>query len=476
MRIKLILSAPPHDPLRNREPFMPLSLPLLAASAPDHDYQIIDMLRDMGPMDYDSPVDLVGISSRMTGEPYAYEVADEFRRRGVPVVLGGPQISAVPFRAIEHADAIAIGEGEELWPIIIDDVARGDLKSFYVCRPKPFDGRGRSVHQIFEWPDLKKIPRARRELMPHKYQFDSVFASRGCPIDCDFCGVSQMFGHRTRLRPIADVVAEIDSFSDFYYLIDDTVFGRPKTYDYYLELYWDISRLERRRLWTGQANLGAVDSPEGRDVIRAAVQSGLLYVAVGMESINPETLRKSGALSKTGLSKTDDYLTRMKEQIIFLQDFGLIVSGWFAIGYEDDTLDTFYSTLEFCRDVGILPVLSPVNALPGTRLFDRLREEGGLDWSSSLTNVIHPTLRQEEVIQALDAVVEQGYSIGERIKRTLRLARSLSPRYGNTPEHMIKATVYSVMLQQAMSQIFHDETRNLESPLSQNYYDEEPPL
>jgi radical SAM superfamily enzyme YgiQ (UPF0313 family) len=476
MRIKLILSAPPHDPLREREPFMPLALPLLAAAAPDHDYEMIDMLRDTGPIDYDAPVDLVGISARLTGEPYAYEVADEFRRRGVPVVVGGPQISAVPFRAIEHADAVVVGEGEELWPVVLADAAAGRLKSFYVCRPTPFDGRGREVHQIFAWPDLQKIPRARRELMPHRYQFDTVFASRGCPIDCDFCGVPAMFGHHTRLRPIADVVAEIDTFADFFYLIDDTVFGRPNTYAYYLELYWELARLSKRRFWTGQANLGAVDSPEGRDVIRAAVRAGLLYVAVGMESINPATLRKSGAISKTGLLRSGDPIARMKEQISFLQDLGLIVSGWFAIGYEDDTIETFYTTLEFCSEAGILPVLSPVNALPGTRLFDRLRAEGGLDWSSSLTNVTNPRLRKDEVIQALDAVVDRGYAVGERLKRTVRLVRSLSPRYGNTPEHVVKATVYSLVLQHAMSRIFYAETRNLESPQSQNYYTEEPPL
>lgn len=476
MKIKLILAAPPHDPLAQREPFKPLSLPLLAASAPGNDYEMIDMLRHVGPIDYDAPVDLVGISTRMTGEPYAYEMADAFRKRGVPVVLGGPQISALPFRAIEHADAVAIGEGEPLWPVIIDDVLAGELKSFYVCRPHPFDGRGRSVHQIFEWPDLSNIPTPRRDLLPYKYQFDTVFASRGCPIDCDFCGVPEMFGHKTRFRPIADVVAEIDTFDDMYYLLDDTVFGRPNTYDYYLELYYELAKLKKRRLWTGQASLSPVDSPKGRDVIRAAARAGLIYAAVGMESINPKTLKRQGSLAKTGLAKSDDAIAQMKEQIAFIQDLGIIVSGWFTIGYEDDSVETFYQTIEFCKEAGILPVLSPVNALPGTRLFERLRKENKLDWGYSLTNFPHPRISKEDVIEALDCVVEQGYSLPQRVKRTLRLARSLSPMYGNTMEHKIKGTVYSIVLQQAMSDIFYHETRNLESPLSQNYYSEEPPL
>jgi len=312
--------------------------------------------------------------------------------------------------------------------------------------------------------------------MPHRYQFDTVFAARGCPIDCDFCGVPSMFGHRTRFRPIGDVVEEVDSFKGFYYLLDDNVFGRPNTYDYYLELYHELSRLPKRRLWTGQVNLGTVDSPRGRDVVRTAVQAGFLYAAVGMESINPKVLKRNGALSKTGLSKSPDPLQRMAEQIRFLQDLGIIVSGWFTIGYDDDTIETFYQTLEFCKYVGILPVLSPVNALPGTRLFDRLRAEGRLDWTSSLTNIPHPKMKKEEVIRALDHVVDDGYSVRQRIWRTTQLMRRLKSRYGNTFQNKVEATIYSIALQHAMSRIFHDETRNLESPLSQNYYTEEPPM
>lgn len=474
MKIKLILASPPHDPLKDREPFMPISLPLLAGSAPDHDYQIIDMLRSESQIDYDEPVDVVGISSRMTGEKYAYEIADKFRAHGVPVVLGGPQISAVPYRAIEHADAVAIGEGEWLWPQIVDDVAKGELKSFYVCRPTPFDGRGRSVFQILEFPDLAGVKRPLRELMPHRYEFDTVFASRGCPIDCDFCGVPEMFGKHTRFRPIEDVVAEIDSFKRMYYLIDDTVFGRPGSYDYYLELYHEIAKLTRRRLWTGQANLGAVDSPKGRDVIRAAARAGLVYAAVGIESINPITLKKSGALSKTGLAKTDDPIAHMKAQIRFLQDLGIIVSGWFAIGYDDDTIETFYQSLEFCKEMGILPVLSPVNALPGTRLFERLQREDKLDWSYSLTNYPHPRMKKKEVIEALECVVAQGYSPVQRIKRTLNHIRGLTSKNGYTFETKVQGVIYSIILQHAMKSIFAQETRNLASSLSQNeVWDEE---
>jgi hypothetical protein len=111
MKIKLILAASLNDPLRKNDPFMPLSLPILAGAAPGHDYTFIDLLWE-DDVRYDEPVNLVGISARNTAENKAYEIADEFRRRGVKVVLGGPQPSVVPFRAIAHTDAVAIGEGE----------------------------------------------------------------------------------------------------------------------------------------------------------------------------------------------------------------------------------------------------------------------------------------------------------------------------------------------------------------------------
>ena len=128
MRITLILCSPPDDPLIGVEPFMPLSLPLLAAAAPEHDYTFLDLLQASARIDFESRPDVVGISLRNSAEERAYAIADEFRRRGVKVVLGGAQASVVPHRAIEHANAVVVGEGESLWPILLDDLAKGQLK------------------------------------------------------------------------------------------------------------------------------------------------------------------------------------------------------------------------------------------------------------------------------------------------------------------------------------------------------------
>ena len=184
MRILLILAAAPGDPLRKNDPFMPLSLPLLAASAPGHDYRFVDMLAGEEPP-YDVPFDLVGISVRITAEKTAYAIAAEFRKRNVKVVMGGPQISSAPFSAIGHADAVVVGEGEALWPVLLADLAAGGvLKRFYVASPAPFDARGHTIHQIDSFLDLASVPAAiaERRLYRKRYVFDTVFAARGCAV------------------------------------------------------------------------------------------------------------------------------------------------------------------------------------------------------------------------------------------------------------------------------------------------------
>ncbi len=262
LNIKLILSADENDPLRKKDPFMPLSLAILASVAPDHNYSFTDMLWDE--VDIEEPVDLVGISVRMSAEKTAFKMADQFRKKGITVVMGGPQVSSNPFEALKHSDVVVIGEGEKLWPILLSDFKTNKLKQFYVCSPGVFNANGHTVFQLDQLPELKDMPIPRRDLFRKKYTFDMVFASRGCPINCDFCSVSKLFGKTYRFKPVEDVVKEIESFKRYYYLIDDTVFGRPSTYHYYLSLYDKIKQLKKVRYWTGQANLDAASHEEGR--------------------------------------------------------------------------------------------------------------------------------------------------------------------------------------------------------------------
>lgn len=450
MKITLILAAAPDDPLRKNDPFMPLSLPLIAASAPDHDYRFVDMLAGESP-NVDAPADVVGISARITAEPIAFELADAFRARGVTVVLGGAQISSNAHEAARHADAVVVGEGEGVWPNVLEDIERGELKRFYLGSPAPFDAEGESVVPSSEYLDLATLraPLKARRIYRKKYVFDTVFASRGCSVGCDFCSVGSIFGKRTRLRPVDDVVREIASFKRYYYLLDDTVFGRPSTYGFYQSLYDAVGALGKVNYWTGQANLDAAATPEGREVIRKAANAGLIYAAVGMESINPTVMKKAGTAAKNGARSSEEALDRMRESIRFIQDQGIAITGWFTIGYEEDSIDTFYETLAFCEENYVIPVLCPLEALPGTPLHARLTAEGRVDPSKPI-NVVHPTMTDNAILEAMADCTRKGFSFGQNLRRTRFYAKRFArvAHDNNTDTRAkIEKTVFVMVLQ-----------------------------
>ena len=465
MRIKLILAADPNDPLREKNPFKPLSLLLLAAAAPKHDYELIDML-DAKAINFESDVDLVGISVRKSAELEAFKIADRFKKKGVKVVLGGPQVSANPFESLDHASTIVVGEGEELWVRLLQDIEENELRDFYVSAPKKFEANGHSVFQLKNLSSLDKIPKPNRKLFRKKYDFELVFASRGCAINCDFCSVTRLFGSKYRFRPVNDVVDEIAAFKGYYYLIDDTVLGRPNTYDYYLDLYDKISKLKKVNYWTGQANLDAAANEKGREVIRKAAKSGLLYAAIGMESINKKVLQKSGSYSKMGVSKSTDMLAKMKENIRFIQQQGILISAWFAIGYEDDDLETYYETLKFCLEMNVLPVFTPVHASLGTDLYDRLKAEGNLqDNTINLTNVPHASIKNQDVITALEYVSKNGFDLRTTLKRTYYYFKIFVKQKDSKIGDVIHKTIFTFITQLRFRKIVIGETEKLKKKM-----------
>lgn len=450
MKITLILAAAPNDPLKKNDPFMPLSLPLIAAAAPDHTYTFVDMLAGEKP-DPKLPCDVVGISVRITAEKTAFALADEYRKRGVITVLGGAQSSSNPFEAAAHADAVVIGEGEGVWPVLLQDAEKQSLKRFYVGRGTPFDARGESVFQSDGFLDLTTVQGAlkTRGWYRKKYVFNTVYAARGCAVGCDFCSVGEVFGKKTRLRPLEDVVEEIATFKSFYYLLDDTVFGRPSTYAYYAELYDKLGDLQKVNYWTGQANLDAAATLEGREIIKKAANAGLLYAAVGMESVNPAVMKKAHTISKNGSADPARVLSQMKESIRFIQDQGIAISGWFTIGYEEDSVETFHETLAFCQETNIIPVLCPLEALPGTPLYDRLNAAGRVDFNKKV-NVVHPTMSDEDILGAMRACTQEGFALSEIFRRTrffkARLA-GLSHKNNVDRRAVIEKTIFIFVLQ-----------------------------
>src|SRR4030043_823875 len=174
-----------------------LALPILAGLSPTNaQISLTDELLTPINLEKDlKEVDLVGITVLSKTALRAYKIADAYRKKGIPVVLGGIHSSALPEEAKEHADSVVMGEAEEVWPHLIEDVRMGHLKPFY---------------QQKGYTDLSKVPRPRREILPRKGYFplDVIQATRGCPFRCEFCSVQKFFGETYRFRPIPDVGEE----------------------------------------------------------------------------------------------------------------------------------------------------------------------------------------------------------------------------------------------------------------------------
>jgi len=216
------------DPSRLGQPlFPPLSLMTVAALTPEkHNVTITDESAEA--VDFHQEPDLVGLTAITATAPRAYQIADRFRQQEVPVVMGGMHASALPEEALQHVDSVVVGEAEELWPQLLEDLQHGSLQAIY-------------RHE--EYPDPSKIPAARRDLIDiDKYVAKyTMQASRGCPFACSFCTVSTFFGRTYRTRPIEDVIAEAASLEgEPLILVDDNIMGHSSYAEHLFEALADL--------------------------------------------------------------------------------------------------------------------------------------------------------------------------------------------------------------------------------------------
>ncbi len=417
---------------------MPLAPTLLAALTPqDHEVSLVDMFFG-DQVDYESDVDIVAITVRTPLAVIAYEIADNFLKRGKKVILGGPHIFSFPEEAKQHASAVAIGEGEELWPIILKDIEKHELKDFYVCGPYGVDRLSGSVHHKEERPTLENLPMMKRDLLPReRYFMDSVFTTRGCPNHCRFCPVTDIFGPKIRHRPIDEVIAEIATLGKRYFAVDDSVFGHPQIVDrpqesqYYLDLYSELAKLRPRRLWTGAGGLSAVNYKDGRKILEHAAESGLCSIAAGLESISAKGQKQSGAWKKMHYTSPDTFdIKKMKSNIQTIQSLGIEVLGFFIIGWDEDTPDTYRRALDFCDECNIIPFIFTLTPMPGSQIYREYAQQGRIladhSWDHYGGDYIvyeHPTMSEQEMFDLNAEVMLEGYSMDRIFKRTLQALR-----------------------------------------------------
>ena len=354
-----------------------LTLPVLAALTPS-DIEVIVTEEEVEEVDYKSGVALAGISYMTPMAPRAYEIADEYRKRGAKVVLGGIHASALPEEALQHADAVVIGEAENVWAPLLEDFRAGRLKKFY---------RSERYH------DMRGLPLPRRDLLKGGMTLSpySIQTSRGCPFACRFCSVTKFFGQTFRYRPVGDVVREIEAADKKIWLfIDDNIIGNQA---YARELFQALIPLGIK--WGGQST---VLLAKNDDLLRLAARSGCVGLFIGFESLNESNLSDVGK----GINKVREYQECLRK----LHDHGILVLASFMFGFDQDDKSVFERTVDFLIKSKVaaasMPVLVPY---PGTALYQRMEEEGRIltrDWSRYDYGkaVFRPKLMEPEELQA----------------------------------------------------------------------------
>ncbi|NIO03818.1 MAG: radical SAM protein [Proteobacteria bacterium] len=375
--------------------FAHLSLTTLAALTPQGiDVAITD--ENVEPVDFEEDVDLVGITGMTIHAQRAYKIAQAFRHRGIPVVMGGPHASALPEEAKAHVDAVVIGEAENVWKDLLGDVGRGGLKPFY--RAKEFCSMKSAVHP-------------RLDLLKQDAYMTTSCAqtSRGCPFKCDFCYVTQFFGNTYRFRPVDEVVEEVKCLKDdFIVFVDDNITGNPS---YARELFTKLIPLKKQ--WAGQSSITIAKNDE---LLKLAAKSGCVSLFLGIESLSPENL---WAAHKS-FNKVNEYEDSLKK----IHDYGIMVLAGLIFGFDHDDEGVFERTVRFCEKTKIeAPCSFILIPLPGTPFFDRMETEGRIlhkDWSkyTGAEVVFRPKLMAEETLQnGFNWVCREIYSYRSIIKR-----------------------------------------------------------
>lgn len=380
--------------------FAKLTLPHLAALTPDDiEVKLID--EAVEPIDFDEPTDLVGITVNTYLAPRSYEISAAFRKRGIPVVLGGVHPSLYPEEAMQYADTIAIGEAEDTWALLLRDFQKGQMKSVY-----------RTIHRH----SLAGLPIPRRDLLKRNAYLttNTIQTTRGCPFRCDFCSVTDFFGKTYRCRPIPEVIQEIETLNLNRPLVfvDDNIIGRPQ---YAQELFEAITPYKVR--WGSQCSINLANHPK---LMEAAKKSGCVAMFIGIESISQQNLDE--------VHKNVNHVEQYYEAIKRIHDSGIAINAGMILGMDHDDESVFERTLEFLEKTKIeyatFHILTPV---PGTPLYRRMETEGRIidrDWSkyNGGYTVFRPKLMSPEALEeGYYWTYRQFYSMRSIYKRVVEM-------------------------------------------------------
>jgi radical SAM superfamily enzyme YgiQ (UPF0313 family) len=385
-----------------------LTLPLMAAlTPPKHEITVVD--ENVDPIDFNLDVDLVSITALTPTAPRAYGIADEFRRRGRKVVLGGVHPSLMADEAATHADSVVIGEAEESWPALLADLDNGGLKPRYLAEHKP---------------DLAGLPIPRRDLMKEDAYLNipKVETSRGCPFRCSFCSTTVFYGPRMRFRPVEDVISEVKAAEHRFVFFTDNNITANKSYA--KRLFKALAPLGV--YWLSQ---GSIDMADDAELMDLAQKSGCAGMLVGFESLSDENIAEMGKKASNRVEEYED-----KIRIFHQHKIGLI--GCFVFGFDGDDQSVFKKTVKFINRNNIdCPQLTVLTPYPGTSLRAELEAQGRIihsRWEKyDVGNVafIPKKMTPEELQAGYNWACEKVYSYPSIIIRGLKSMRYMKHPY-----------------------------------------------
>lgn len=333
------------------KPLVPLTLPYLAALTPEGwDITLIDEQVQDVDVNIEPKPDLVAITAWTIHAMRAYDLAEKFRKRGIPVIIGGPHVWFDAAEAVEHCDAVGIGEAEPIWARMLDDATNNRLEKIY---------------RAPQMPSLAGLPYARWDMLDLRkygpFKTYSLMSSRGCPMQCEFCSERLYLGGGYRMRPVEEVIEDIERTGGKRIFFGDSDFGGKRSNA--MELMEAMIPLKVRwsALWT--SNL--CNDAEFMDL---AKRSGLLHLNLGIESINEDTLKQ--------MNKKFNKVHRYSELLGNLRKSGISYSLNFIFGWDNETPEVFKSTLNFLLTekvpVAYFNILTPEK---GTMFYERMKGE-----------------------------------------------------------------------------------------------------
>lgn len=336
-----------------------LSLLTLAGLTPrkfDVEYWEIADLKKLDSMPDD--FDLVAISTFTAQLFEAYKVGDFYLAKNIPVIMGGLTVSSLPEETKSHCTSVVIGEGEPLWPQVLDDWERGALKPFYSRLP------GGDF-------DLRDAPMPRFDLLdPEKYNRITVQTSRGCPHKCEFCASSILLTPKYKLKPVEKVIAEIHAIKavwpkPFIEFADDNSFVNRA---HYRGLLRELVKEDLR--WFTETDIAVAQDDDLLGLMR---DSGCQQILIGLESPRSTSLNGIETNANWKMRQREKYRAAIEK----VQSYGITVNGCFILGLDGDTPEVFDEVHDFVRDSGLYEVqITFMTSFPGTPLCRRLQREG----------------------------------------------------------------------------------------------------